>query len=93
MFCNIGIPVHLAVCTSKFWIKCNIPLVCYPPYPPDLASSDICLFFKLKSTQKGKSITQSMTWELDIPKDAYQKCSNKLQVHCNHCVKSGDCIV
>jgi len=46
-------PAHTALSIREFLAKKNIPVLPHPPYTPDLAPCDLCLFPKLKSKLKG----------------------------------------
>jgi len=46
-------PPHTALSIREFLAKKNIPILPHPPYSPDLAPCDFCLFPKLKSKLKG----------------------------------------
>ena len=46
-------PAHTALSIREFLVKKNIPVLPHPPYSPDLAPCDFCLFPKLKSKLKG----------------------------------------
>ena len=41
-------PAHTALSVREFLAKKNIPVLPHPPYSPDLAPCDFCLFPKLK---------------------------------------------
>ena len=45
-------PAHTALSIREFLAKENIPVLSHPPYSPDLALCDFCLFAKLKSKLK-----------------------------------------
>jgi len=47
-------PAHTALSIREFLAKKNIPVLPHPPYSPDLAPCDFCLFPKLKSKMKGQ---------------------------------------
>jgi histone-lysine N-methyltransferase SETMAR len=46
-------PAHTALAIREFLAKKNIPVLPHPPYSPDLAPCDFCLFPKLKLKLKG----------------------------------------
>ena len=46
-------PAHTALSVREFVAKKNIPVLHHPPYSPDLAPCDFCLFSKFKSKLKG----------------------------------------
>jgi len=46
-------PAHSLLSIRAFLAKKNIPVLPHPPYRPDLAPCDFCLFPKLKSKLKG----------------------------------------
>jgi len=48
-----NVPAHTALSIREFLAKKNIPVLPHPPYSPDLAPCDFCLFPKLKSKLKG----------------------------------------
>jgi histone-lysine N-methyltransferase SETMAR len=50
-------PVHTANNVTKFLAKKNIRTLQHPPYSPDLAPADYCLFRRLKSDLAGVSVT------------------------------------
>jgi hypothetical protein len=63
-------PAHTALSICEFLAKKNIPLIPHPPYSPDLAPCDSCLFSKLKLKLKDhhfgtmENIQKSVTDEL-----------------------------
>jgi hypothetical protein len=80
-----------------FLANMNITVLPQPPYSPDLASADIFLFPKLKSTLKGRrfrmiqEITENSQTELRaIPKKAYQNCFQKWQRCWELCINAGE---
>jgi len=46
-------PAHTALSIREFLAKKNIPVLPHPPYGPDLAPCDFCLFSNLKFKLKG----------------------------------------
>ena len=46
-------PAHTTLSIREFLAKKNIPVLHHPPYSPDLAPCDFCLFSKFKSKLKG----------------------------------------
>ena len=49
-----NVPVHRTFPTNEFLAKNNIPSLPQPPFSPDLAPCDFCLFPQLKKTMKGR---------------------------------------
>jgi len=54
LFHHDNAPTHAALMTRRFLTDNNMTVVPHPPYSPDLASSDIFLFPKLKMKLKGR---------------------------------------
>jgi len=46
-------PAHNALSVKQFLANKNITVLEHPPYSPDLAPCDFCLFPKIKSVLKG----------------------------------------
>ena len=46
-------PAHCAICVHQFLAQSGVPVLDHPPYSPDLAPTDFCLFSRLKSIMKG----------------------------------------
>ena len=46
-------PAHTALSIREFLVKKNIPVLPHPPYGPDLAPCNFCLFCNLKLRLKG----------------------------------------
>ena len=64
------VPAHTALSIREFLAKKNIAVLPHPPYSPDLAPCDFCLFPKLKSKFRGhhfgtiENIQKTVTDEL-----------------------------
>ena len=74
------VPCHTAVFINEFLAEKSIPVVCQPPYSPDLSPCDVLLIPRLKNYLKGRhfvplDIQKSVTDELKgIPAEAFQQC-------------------
>jgi len=85
---------HTALSIREFLGKKNIPILLHPPYSPDLALCDFCLFPKLKSKLKGhhfgtmENIQKIVTNELHtFTKNDFRYCFDEWKKR-NHCVTS-----
>jgi len=52
-FCTRTVPAHNALSVKQFLANNNITVLEHPPYSPDLAPCNFCLFPKIKSVLKG----------------------------------------
>ena len=87
-------PAHTPLSIREFLVKKNIPVLPHPPYSPDLAPCNFCLFPKLKSKLKGhfgtmENIQKIVTDELNtFTKNDFQYCYDHWKKRWNHCVTS-----
>ena len=79
-------PSHTSYVVQQFLAEKSIPVITQPPYSPDLAPSDFCLFPTLKMGLKGarfatmEDIKSNATAELRwIPKEAFHRCFQQWQ--------------
>ena len=92
---NDNAPAHSALSIQEFLAKKSIPVLPHPPYSPDLASCDFCLFSKLKSKLKGRhfgtmeNIQKVVTDELHtLTENDFPYCYDQWKKRWNHCVTS-----
>ena len=90
-FYQDNVPVHNSVLVTDYLTKMGIKTVSHPPYRPDIAPSDLCLFPKLKENLEAvvmrelrrwkrlwrRSLTRSLPWGLPEVVGTVQ------QVHCS----------
>jgi hypothetical protein len=88
-------PAHIALSIREFLAKKNIPVLPHPPYRPDLARCDFCLFSKLISMLKGhhfgmmENIKVVVTDELHtLTENNFWYSYGQWKKHWNHCVTS-----
>jgi hypothetical protein len=88
-------PAHTALSIWEFLTKKNIPVLPQPPYSPDLAPCDFCLFPKLKSELKGHhfgmmgNIHKIVTNELHtLMESDFRYWYDQSKKRWNHCVTS-----
>jgi len=80
---------------ENFWRRKTFPVLPHPPYSPDLAACDFCLFPKLKSKLKGhhfgtmENIQKIVTNELHtLTENDLRYCYDQWEKRWNHCVTS-----
>ena len=86
-------PAHSCVLVRQFLAKRRVTVLGYPPYSPDLAPADFCLFPKLKAVLKGnffedvetiqRNVTSALT---SIPADEFPKIFQMLYNRSRECV-------
>ena len=88
-------PAHTALSIREFLAKKNIPVLPHPPYSPDLAPCDFCLFPKLKLKLKGhhfgtiENIQKTVTDELNtLTENDFRYCHDQWTKRWNRCVTS-----
>ena len=88
-------PAHTALSIREFRAKKNILVLPHPPYSPDLAPCDFCLFPVLKSMLKGhhfgmlENIQKIVTGELHtLPENDLGYCYDQWKKCWNHCAIS-----
>jgi len=87
-------PAHNALSVKQFLANKNITVLEHPPYSPDLAPCDFCLFLKIKSVLKGTHFVSvayvkaktveslnSLT-ELDL-QNCYEHWQHRMQLYVN----------
>jgi hypothetical protein len=85
--------VHTAVSIREFLAKKNIHVLPHPPYSPELASCDFCLFpmLKLKGHHFGtmENTQKNVTDELQtLTENDFVYCFNQWKNRWKHCVAS-----
>jgi hypothetical protein len=85
-------PAHSSSLVQTFLAKHYITQVCQPPYSPDLAPCDLCLFSELKMPLKGRrfqsanEIKENATRQLmAIPKKEFSVCFEKWKERWDKC--------
>ena len=88
-------PAHSSNLVKQFWSKHSIALLREPPYSPDIAPCDCCLFPKLKKPLKGQQFDDKTTVENNatsvlkaIPKSEFQDCFEKWEHRWNRVIES-----
>jgi histone-lysine N-methyltransferase SETMAR len=88
-------PGHTALSIREFLAKKNIPILPHPPYSPDPAPYDFCLFPELKLTLKHhhfgtmENIQKIVTDELHtLTENNFLSCYDQWKKRWNHCVTS-----
>jgi len=88
-------PAHNALSVKQFLANKNIIVLEHPPYSPDLAPCDFCLFPKIKSVLKGTHFVlgenvKARTAETlnSLREHDLQNCFEHWQHHMQLCVKS-----
>ena len=86
---------HTAKKTSEVIEKLNFNLLPHPPYSPDLAPADFCLFPKMKALLRGhlfdnrdnleREVRRVLLYEL--PKEVYSDAINSLRLRWQKCVQ------
>ena len=89
-----NMPAYTALSIREFLAKKNIPVLPHPPYSPDLAPCNFCLFRKLKSKLKGhyfgtmENIQKILTDELrTLTENDFRYCYDQWKKR-NHCATS-----
>ena len=84
-------PAHNALSVKRYLAK-NIPVMEYPPYPPDLAPCDFFLFPKIKSALKRtrfgsvNAVKAKATQHLNsITQDDVHHCFQQWQIRMERC--------
>ena len=83
-------PAHTALSIREFLAK-SIPVLPHPPYSPDLAPCDFCLFPKLKLKLKGRHFgtMENTTNELHtLTENYFRYCYDQWKERWSHCVTS-----
>ena len=88
-------PAHRSFKVSQFLAKNNMTVIPHPPYSPNLAPCDFCLFPKLKLWMKGQrfdtieEVQEELQRVLDtIPKRDFQGCFQAWQKRWDHCIRA-----
>ena len=91
-------PAQTALSIREFLAKKDIPVLPHPPYSPDLAPCDFCLFpkLKLKGHHFGtiENIQKTVTDELHtLTENDFRYCYDQWKKRWNHCVTSQRVII
>ena len=85
---------HTATITQEKITQLRLNILEHPPYSPDLAPTDFCLFRPMKSAFQGKDYASSSTVILDIqqwadskPQQFFQDGINKLPGRWQRCIE------
>ncbi|GFW99473.1 putative mariner transposase [Trichonephila clavipes] len=85
-------PAHSALSVKRFLAKHSIPVLEHPPYSPDLAPCDFCLFPKVKSALKGtrfesvEAVKEKAAGVLkELTKDDFQHCFQQWKIRMERC--------
>ena len=85
-------PVHNAIIVTDYLTKMSINTVPQPPYSPDLAPCDVCLFLKLRGChyETIEEMKEAMTKVIDTPtQEDFHGAFQKLLERYNKCLASG----
>jgi hypothetical protein len=87
---------HSALSVKQFLAKNRTQMLQHPPYSPNLAPCDFCLFPKLKNALKGthfESVEAVKTKATEVLKTLqekdFQHCFNQWKIRMERCVKHG----
>jgi len=90
-----NVPTHMSAVATSAASECGYELLPHPPYAPDLAPSNFCLFPLLKEHLSGTHFQVTMTslhlWRFSSGQDElfYKSCIQKLQKQWNKCIEVG----
>ena len=85
-------PVHNSILVTNYLTKMDIKTVPRPPYSPDLAPCDFCLFPKLTGCRYEtiEKMKETVTKVIDTPiKEDVQGAFQKLLERYNNCIAAG----
>ena len=89
-------PVHNSILVTDYLTKMGIKTIPHPPYSPDLAPGDICLFPKLKEKLRGcryetiEEMKEAVTKVIDtLTQEDFHGTFQKLLERYNKCVATG----
>ena len=89
-------PTHNALSVKAFLTKHKITVLEHPPYSPNLASSDFCLFPKIKPALKGTRFepvdaVKAKATEVmnELSEDDRQHCFQQWKIHIERCRDRG----
>ena len=85
-------PVHNSILVADYLTKMGIKIVPQPPYSPDLAPCDFCLFPKLRGCRYEtiEKIKEAVTKVIDtLTQEDYHGAFQKLLERYNKCIAAG----
>ena len=89
-------PVHNSILVTDYLTKMGIKIVRHPPYNPDLAPSDFCLFPKFKEKLRGcrnetiEEMKEAVTKVIDtLTQEDFHGTFQKLLKRYNKCIAAG----
>ena len=85
-------PVHNSILVSHYLTKMGIKTVPYPPYSPDLAPCDFCLFPKLRGCRYEtiEELKEAVTKVIDtLTQEDFHGAFQKLLGRYNKCIATG----
>ena len=89
-------PVHNSILVTDYLTKMDIKTVPQPPYSPDLAPCDFCLFPKLKEKHRGcryetiEKMKEAVTKVIDTPtQENFHGAFQKLLERYKKCISAG----
>ena len=85
-------PVHNFILVRDYLIKMGIKTVCQPPYSPDLAPCDFCLFPKLRGCRYEtiEEMKKAVTKVIDtLTQENFHGAFQKLLERYNKCIAAG----
>ena len=91
-----NVPVHNSILVTDYLTKMGIKKVPHPPYSPDLAPCDFCLFPKLKENLRGcryetvEKMKEAVTKVIDmLTQEDFHGAFQKLLERYNKCIAAG----
>ena len=84
--------VHNSIFATDYLTKMGIKTVPYPPYSPDLAPSDFCLFPKLRGCRYEtiEEMKEALTKVIDtLTQEEFHGAFQKLLERYNKCIAAG----
>ena len=85
-------PVHNSIFVTEYLTKMGIKTVCHPPYSPDLAPCNFCLFSKLTSCcyERIEEMKEAVTKVIDtLTQEDFLWAFQKLLERYNKCIAAG----
>ena len=89
-------PVHYSILVTNYLTKMGIKTIPHPPYSPDLAPCDFCLFLKFKEKLRGcryetiEEMKEAVTTVIDtLTQEDFHRTFQKLLERYNKCTASG----
>ena len=87
-----NVPVHNSILVTDYLTKMGIKTVPHPPYSPDLALCDFCLFPKLRDcrSERIEEMKEAVMKVIDmLPQEDYHGAFQKLLEQYKKCIAAG----